>query len=381
MHYLTRQPLAMDGRILKRPGTGIATYARALQAVQKIIAGQSLLINDATCGERVFADASLSRLRRWIRAWTTRTPLSLSTTDTGYYAHDIYRLAHVYFIQTGRILKLRTQAAPGIAHWSLPVPIELDGWINIYTIHDVIPLTHPALTPMNSQRHRKLLSALLHSADHFVTVSNHARQAIISAAGCEPDRITNCSIGIAPPSANEGKLPATLVQRGYFLFVGSDDPRKNVSRIIAAHQASGCTLPLVLIGPHSRHAQRSNLIHLPQQPAEQLQALIAHARALIFPSLAEGFGLPVVEAMALGTATMTSNIGALREVAGDAALLVDPEDASAIAKGFLRLEQDDPLVLELERRGRQRAQSFSIERFTDSLATLYASLLPRLTDK
>lgn len=99
------------------------------------------------------------------------------------------------------------------------------------------------------------------------------------------------------------------------------------------------------------------------------------ARALLFPSVFEGFGLPVLEAMSLGTPVMTSNTTSLPEVAGDAALLVDPQDVGAMARAIRRLDNDNDLLGELSRRGRRQATLFSMEAYQQRIAALYGRLL------
>jgi glycosyltransferase involved in cell wall biosynthesis len=108
---------------------------------------------------------------------------------------------------------------------------------------------------------------------------------------------------------------------------------------------------------------------------EFLLALIRGARALLFPSLYEGFGLPVLEAMMLGTPVMTSNVASLPEITGDAAILVDPLDVEAIADAIRKLDSDDDLRAELAMRGIKRAQLFSPEKYRDCVAALYRRVI------
>ena len=102
---------------------------------------------------------------------------------------------------------------------------------------------------------------------------------------------------------------------------------------------------------------------MPYLPADQLVTLMRGARAVLFPSLFEGFGLPVLEAMTLGTPVLTSNVTSLPEIAGDAALLVDPFDVSAMAAAIRRLDNDADLLKELSSRGRVRARLFSMDNY------------------
>jgi glycosyltransferase involved in cell wall biosynthesis len=114
---------------------------------------------------------------------------------------------------------------------------------------------------------------------------------------------------------------------------------------------------------------------IPYLPLEQMVTLMRGARALLFPSLYEGFGLPVLEAMSVGTPVMTSNVTSLPELAGDAALLVDPRDVSAMAAAIRQLDNDTDLLGELSARGRLRAQAFSMANYQARLRTLYSSIL------
>lgn len=110
-------------------------------------------------------------------------------------------------------------------------------------------------------------------------------------------------------------------------------------------------------------------------PYSQLVLLMRGARALLFPSIYEGFGLPVLEAMTLGTPVMASNAACLPEIAGDAALLVDALDVEAITKAIRTLDGDDDLRLDLQRRGPEQAKKFSPERYQERVGALYRNIL------
>ena len=120
-------------------------------------------------------------------------------------------------------------------------------------------------------------------------------------------------------------------------------------------------------GPSAERIRRYEYL-----PFSMLVSLIRGARATLFPSLYEGFGLPVLESMALGTAVLTSTGGSLPEVAGDAAITVDPYDVPAMSRGLRALEQDEALRLDLEARGRIQAAKFSVEAYKARLTDLYA---------
>jgi len=177
--------------------------------------------------------------------------------------------------------------------------------------------------------------------------------------------------------ADPPPLPRFAAQ-GYFLHVGRRDRRKNLPRLIAAHRLSGTRRPLLLVGPDGDETailgiDGAQVVALGWLPAAALAGLIAHARGLLLPSLAEGFGLPIIEAMRLGTAVLTSDRGATAEIAGDAAILVDPLAVEAIAAGIARLDTGTETA-GMVVAGRQRALNFSLERYANRLASLYRSL-------
>lgn len=168
-------------------------------------------------------------------------------------------------------------------------------------------------------------------------------------------------------------LSGEVVDR-YFLFVGTVEPRKNLERLIAAWQSiapsdrGGAKLVIVgatgwLVDRMLSHSFAEHSIEFKGFVSdEELARLMRGALAFVYPSLYEGFGLPVLEAMAQGIPVLTSDVGAMREVAGEAALLVDPMNTWTIRDGLVRLLSDDALRRELSRRGIERAATFSWER-------------------
>ena len=160
----------------------------------------------------------------------------------------------------------------------------------------------------------------------------------------------------------------------FVLYVGNIKPHKNIERLIDAfgRARSQCPddLKLIIIGDEiskypalrqsvHKHKLDKHVRFLGFQPMETLAAFYRLARAFVFPSLYEGFGLPPLEAMACGAPVVTSNVSSLPEVAGGAALLVDPYDADAIADGIVRAVTDEALRADLIARGQERARSFS----------------------
>lgn len=184
----------------------------------------------------------------------------------------------------------------------------------------------------------------------------------------------------------------------YLLFFGALEPKKNVGRLIEGYLSSGVDIPLVLVAgggwnnksetkliaslldthssdaPVNRRVRRS-VYRYDYVPLSLLMTLIRGARAVVFPSLYEGFGLPVLESMVLGTPVVTSRESSIPEVAGDAALLVDPYSTDEIATAIRTIVNDADLRSELSQRGRMQAANFSIDRYRERAGALYRALV------
>lgn len=372
--------ICMDERMLVASGgTGVATYARALRLAQRRLSADAMLL-------RAGAPKLAARTARLRRVALSFAPWSHQLVESGdsLALPDLFRLAHLHFKHRRRLLTVRAPGPPGIMHWTYPFPIRIAGWANLYTVHDVIPLLHPPLTSIDESRHRRLLARIVEAAAGLVTVSEAARAEIVAALGCPAAFVANCGIGLPPldqlPDA--GGLPAGVSPGRYLLACGSVEPRKNIARLLEAYRTSGVALPLVIAGPDGWRAETltaaiaatPGVIRLPYRTASEIAALIAHARALVMPSLAEGFGLPVAEAMALGTPVLTSHDGALAETAGDAALSVDPLDSGALAAGLRRIAHDDTLRAKLAKAGPRNAARFDQSAFATRIEALYATV-------
>jgi alpha-1,3-rhamnosyl/mannosyltransferase len=186
-------------------------------------------------------------------------------------------------------------------------------------------------------------------------------------------------------SAQAGDAPSRHgLEKPYVLAVGTLEPRKNLARLMAAWlrlpEALRERLALALVGPRGwddeaivRTARQAGARLLGRVSDADLAALYAGCAAFAYPSLYEGFGLPVLEAMSAGAPVVTSSVSSLPEVAGDAALLVDPYDEAAIAGALERVLTDPGLAADLGERGRRRAAEFSWERCArETRALLYS---------
>jgi len=325
-------------------------------------------------------------------------PPGLALSDARFWnAPQLYGLAHGAFKATGRMTKV---VVPGtdLAHWTYPLPVKMPGAANVYTLHDLVPLRLPYTTADRKKTYLALCQRIAREADHILTVSEHSRADIIRILGVEESRVTNLYQSTDIAAQIEGVPPEQIARevegllgvemRGYYLFFGALEPKKNLARLLEAHLASGSPHPLVIVGAPGWGSERDiklleQLAELDQQnrikwlgylPRQTLATVIAGARAVVFPSLYEGFGLPVLEAMALGTPVITSNTSSLPEVAGDAALQVDPLQVRSIARAINMIDGDDGAVTDLSRRGLAQAERFSAAAYRQRLAEFYGTL-------
>ena len=320
--------------------------------------------------------------------------------DHLFVARNLFANARRYFSWTGRFLDLAFETAPDILHCTYQLPLRVKRACNVYTIHDLVPLRLPYTTLDNKRQTYRLLRKIAAEADHIVTVSENSKRDIVQLLGVPEERVTN--------TYEAAEFPRELVERpedlvaeqlsgsyrldlqDYLLFYGALEPKKNVGRLIDAFMLSAVDIPLVITGPvgwgnqtevkmleelraeerarphGSRRVYYFEYVSLPM-----LVTLIRGARAVLFPSLYEGFGLPVLEAMLLGTPVVTSRASSLPEIAGDAALYVNPYDVDDIARAIKTISADDGLRKELSRRGRVQAQQFSVARYRERVAALY----------
>lgn len=325
-------------------------------------------------------------------------------------ARSVIEVARLHFMRWGTRLKLNLTESPDLFHATQATPIQVPGCPNIYTIHDIVPLRVPESTLDIKSYFLDMIRYLCRHADHIVTVSEFSRTDIMRLTGISGDRITNTYQAVDLPAehlnrsdddvANELDRVYGLGFKEYFLFVGALEPKKNIGRLVDAYLASGSARPLIIVGklgwqyeeilekinddrfyrltPDGRDfIVRRRVRHLDYLPLRQLIALLKGARGFLFPSIYEGFGLPVLEAMLAGAPVMTSRSTSLAEIAGDAALLTDPYDIDVIASAIRCLDSDSDLRAELSRRGAVRAEQFSREKYAQRVDGLYRRIFER----
>ena len=259
----------------------------------------------------------------------------------------------------------------------------------VVTLHDIgyryFPRSHTALQRLYLELSTRWSAA---AAQRIIAVSRHTADDLQRVYGVPDAKIR--VIHEAPvhraPAPGQDAGPTPVYERPFALYVGTIQPRKNLLRLIDAFarliQQQQIGWDLVLVGrwgwlseEYEKHAAASGLtgrVHFPGYlPDAAVAALMQQALFFTFPSLFEGFGLPVLEAQTTGVAVMCAKNSALPEIAGDAALLVDPEDVDDIAAAMLRLSRDEALRQELIAKGYENVKRFSWEKAArETLAVL-----------
>jgi alpha-1,3-rhamnosyl/mannosyltransferase len=274
-----------------------------------------------------------------------------------------------------------------------PVPL-------VATLMDAIPLSHPHWSRGN---HRGLKNALwiraANWADQIITISEYSKLELAKWTGISLNKISVIPLGVDKrwfrevPAAEFAQVRAryALPER-FFISVGTLQPRKNIEGAILAHRsmplAERQRVPLVIVGRAGWKCEAvlkmidedtsSGAVRwLQHVPEADLLAVVKSANALVFASLAEGFGLPVLEAFAAQVPVVTSNTTSLPEVTGDAALTVNPLDIAALNTAMTRVIGDEVLANDLKQRGLRRAQSFNWQACATATVGVYQEVLAR----
>jgi len=266
----------------------------------------------------------------------------------------------------------------------------LDGDRTVVTIHDVAPLFFPGHSLGLSRLAWRVSWKEVQKARWWITDSEFTRRELLDLVRKTPDTIVPIPLGVESifRSLSEEQIDEWRVKLGLgvekvILHVGHCQPRKNLEKLLTALASlsrRGVAFHFVQVGGIFTPAQRrllasSGIEHRVRQmsrvPEETLVGLYNIADVFVLPSLYEGFGLPVLEAMACGTPVVVANVASLPEVVGDAGLLVDPHSSEAMAEGILRVLTDPSLADRLRERGLQRARDFTWERTACETLAVY----------
>lgn len=239
----------------------------------------------------------------------------------------------------------------------------------IFCIHDLAHLQFPEYaTASRRTYYRLIVRPALSRAAAVLTVSEFSRAALCDWGSIDGARVINVGNGVSDVFSPDGPVFSST-RRRYFLSVVNHRPHKNFTRTLEAFAAARLAHDFDLLStskPTPRMLAAVDALNLTNEVKflaglsdTELAALYRGATGLVFPSLYEGFGLPIVEAMACGTPVLTSSVTAMPEIAGGAAILVDPTNVEAIADGLKRMASDEGLRRTLSARGLERAKAFS----------------------
>jgi glycosyltransferase involved in cell wall biosynthesis len=354
-----RDEIAVNAAILGDRPTGLGTFS--IHLVEAL----------ATLGERLRVYTARPEAIRGLgvrvdRIWDSVRP------ELGARGH----VARLLWVQIGLRRALR-QRRPGVLLNLMPEGLIAPAVPQVAIVYDLLPLRYPAEYPRQQYYFRRLVPRVLRHCQAVVTISEATQRDMRQFYGVATEKIHIALCGYDRRRFTpEGPATSDYGGEPYGLYVGNIMPHKNLLRLVDAFSAVAPRTPARLVirgwgrAPHvealrRRIAERGLGDRVDWQPWAELEALPAlyrGARMLLLPSLAEGFGLTALEAMACGTPVLTSNCSSMPEVVGDAALLVDPLDTASVTDALGRLFADDRLVKDLAARGVERASQFSWER-------------------
>ena len=370
-----RVALHVDQLFFAAPG-GIGTYVRNLvPAVARRDPALEIVLFHARFG-------SSEAPERWMREhWVEELPASIRSL---YPRWDLTaRPALPASLRAADLVHATNHAA---------VPPAGEGQRLVVTVHDLAVERFPRLFPRPWRLLYRLgLRAAVRRADAIVTPSRNTAEDLLSRTGVDPARLHVVPLAptlpVGPLDVDEilGRLK---VPSRFVLFVGTLEPRKNLVRLVRAYRrvaATGLPQSLVLAGPlgwHHESLMRELALEGPGEivmtgalSGQEMDALYRAADVFAYPSLYEGFGLPVAEAMARGVPTVASSTSSIPEVAGDAALGVDPRSVPEIARAIESLLTDVELAERCAARGRAQAERFSWDETARKTLEVYERVL------
>jgi len=265
----------------------------------------------------------------------------------------------------------------------------------VITVHDLTFLRYPEFLTVEGRRYyNSQIERAVRLADHILADSHATKVDLVDRLDVPADKVTVVWLApderFTPDPTHRSRLDRLGLPAIYFLFVGTFEPRKNVAGLLQAYRVlvdrDAAAPTFVLAGRRGwlfdetlaqveRLGLRQRVIFLDAPADADMTALYNGATALALPSHYEGFGLPVLEAMACGTPVIISNRGSLPEIAGEAALVVDPDDAAALSSALARVWRDPGLRAALRKKGLARATEFSWERCARETLGVYKRVL------
>jgi glycosyltransferase involved in cell wall biosynthesis len=420
--------ILVDGYNLEMPtGTGIKTYTISLiQALKFLGANVSVLFSKQTSGNAILDEvlffevsqklSKLDLLKTTAKylLLSNKNPQSLNFTDKVVNPDkslqeiisstqilnlkNCYTAAKIPYQLFGHSTTIKPPNKIDIWHKTYPIiPINVQGSQgDIVTIHDLVPLKLPYTTLDDKKVFYKAVKSVIKKSKVIITVSENSKRDILEFYDVNPDKIHvtyqathQTALDCTEESLSRFLKRYQLKPQKYILFVGAIEPKKNVGRLIDAYSGLDTDLQLVIVGKKawmwkkeigsietifgSGWSQKIKVLDFINN--EALKYLYTGAFSFVFPSIYEGFGLPPLEAMALGCPVITSNNSCLHEVCGEAALYVNPYDTDDIRKAIEKLINQPELRNKLIDLGKERAKLFSLENYAKKLYRAYAKVL------
>lgn len=260
----------------------------------------------------------------------------------------------------------------------------------VLTVNDLTYLKFPDYFTdrrLNERGYRQELPKSLSRADMVITISQKTREDLIELMNFPEERVRVIYLGVEQrffTQVERSRIVAIKkhygLTRPYLIFlVGTPEPRKNIARTVEAFRKAAPDYHLVLIGPQKPlenllSGDTRGIIFTGVVPEDHLTVLLSGAEISLYPSLYEGFGLPVLESMACGVPVITSNRGSLPEIVGEAAILVNPEDVDNMAEAISGLLKDETLQNRMKIMGKKRASEFTWDKTAAETLSLYREL-------
>lgn len=308
-------------------------------------------------------------------------------------AFDAFHSANRFYSVFKRPVSFKLKNTPDIWHMTTPLPIKIKGAKTVVTIHDLIPLKVPFTTLDVKNNFYNLFKWVCKSADLILAVSEQTKKDIIEIYNVPEGKIQVTwqsvkQIDYKEDLEFEAKyLESHKIQKDkYVLFVGNIEPKKNIKSLIKAMSLVDEDVKLVIVGKKAwlwedqlknlkKYHNKKRVKFMDYVDDDDLAVLYRNATCLVFPSLYEGFGLPVLEAMKHDCPVICSGITSLPEVAGDAALYIDPYDYTDIRSKISAIISDEKLRKDMIAKGRKRVEFFSPKNYAKRLEQAYAHVL------
>lgn len=266
--------------------------------------------------------------------------------------------------------------------YSLDVFYSADNFLSLklkvptaLVVHDLAYMHYPQHIPWLARSYYRIfMPKFIKKASHVITVSEYVKSDVIQSSKIEADRVSVIYNALPERTQMANEL-VDRIKGPYFVFVGSVNQRKNIKKALLAFEKvrGSSNLRFVLIGKKynldsdtekifDRLLKNGSLIHLKGIKDDELMSILANAKAMVYVSFFEGFGIPLLEAMAAGIPIITSNVTSMPEVIDEAGLTVNPNNVDDIAEAMTRLYSDEELCQELVSKGKTRMAQFSWER-------------------